>query len=165
MASWTRDRGRIRALGTGSLLGLLALVGGCSGPSGLGQPESGGEAVGGAVSVGVGSTAGVGTSPGGPPSSGELSCSLPVAGAPVFGSQMLSFSSPARTELYTWVTDVDAAALRADKQLFPQLPQPAFNSVALRGQTFSADPGVASLAMALSGALFANGRFTWPDCS
>ena len=178
MLSWagmlglTWDSGRIRALGAGPLLAALAYVGGCSVSSSSGTsvenpgfgsggsnssdpPPSVGPSTGGAVSVGG--------KAGGPGS--QLSCSVAVVPAPVFGTQRVSAAAPAPAlgEFYTWTTDEQAAALRTDQVLFPQAQQPNFMIPSLQQLSFSPNAAVAQLATALGGDLFASGRVAWSE--
>ena len=157
MAGWTRDLGRIRALGVGPLLGALVFLGACSGSSAGtgGPPVFAGET---GPSVGVAGSANAGGASG-----GELSCNPPTVAQPVFLNQIFNSVSPARAELYSWTTDEQAAELRADKQLLAHPQQPEFVSNSLRSLTFSADPAAAQLATVLSGPQFATGRVAWAE--
>ncbi len=176
MLGWTRDLGRIRALGVGPVLSVGLCLAGCSlssSTSSVGAPFETGSASGGADSgppiaaggpstggaVGFAGSTGTGTS------SSQLSCAPAVAGtsAPVFTNQVLSFAAPSRAELYSWITDDDATALRASRQLFPPLAEPSFTSLALQALTHVSDPLTAQLATSLSGPEFANGRLAWPE--
>jgi hypothetical protein len=81
----------------------------------------------------------------------------------VFAAELVLHSAPARTELYTWVTDEEAATLRTEQQLFRPLAQPTFNGAALQALAARTDPVISQLATFLRGEQFASGRVAWPE--
>jgi hypothetical protein len=96
------------------------------------------------------------------PGGAAPACELPTTTSPVFGDQDVNGRAPVALELYTWMTDEDAARLREAKVLFSasnSAPAAALSLLSLLSR--SAD-GEAPLAQALSQS-FALSRFAWPE--
>jgi hypothetical protein len=171
MLGSTRDLGRIRVPSAGAIVGVILCIVGCqAGPSApVGGEELGG-AVGGSESAGPpiptdGPSTGGGTGIAGGFTGSELSCAGggASASAPVFATQLVHHSTPARAELFSWVTDEEAVALRSEQQLFRPLGQPSFKGAALQALMARTDPVTSQLATVLGGEQFANGRVAWPE--
>lgn len=177
MLSWggmlgsTRDLGRIRVPSAGAVLGVVLCFVGCQ--AGTSAPV-GGEVVGGTVGGSENAGPPVGTdgpSTAGAPgiaggfTGGELSCAGGDASAatPVFATQLVHHSTPARAELFSWLTDEEAIALRGEQELFRPLGQPSFRGAALQALIARTDPVTSQLATVLGGEQFASGRVAWPE--
>ena len=96
-------------------------------------------------------------------------CGFETVAAPVFLDQMVEGNTPARLELYSWTTDAQASALRADRVLFSQNGDdglgPGYALMYLRQLAASEAAGLelGKLASVLSGELFAKPRYAWPE--
>jgi hypothetical protein len=117
--------------------------------------------VGGSVSVpdGPGASAGGSAGIGGP----VVTCATADVDHPVFGAQVFSDLTAARLELFSWTTDEQALALRANPELlFGQNQRPGFTIMPLELLTQDSDPALAQVAKLVQASL-ATGRFAWPD--
>jgi hypothetical protein len=132
MVGRMRDGERVLARNWGSLALLPVVLAACGGSpggfSGSGSfgPDSaavGGAAGGSTISgpdVGIGGEpSGIAGAPNAP--GGGLSCSPPLSNAPVFGPQSFNDLMPARAELYSWVSDDQAAAMRKGRAWLPSV--------------------------------------------
>jgi hypothetical protein len=164
----------MRAKNCGALAGLVLGIAACGAPA---SPET-------SPPIFVGPAEGAGSPPIGPivgPSAGGsasiiegpatigspgngVTCAVARVGDPVFGAQSFSDLTPARAELFTWATDEQAAALRADQVLFP--PNAQTDPVAatlqyMQGLNASGD-ATAQVATILSASL-GSARVAWPE--
>jgi hypothetical protein len=95
-------------------------------------------------------------------------CLAPGASEPVFKAQAVNQLAPARRELYSWTTNEQAAALRADRVLFTTVEQeglgPGYAFTFLSQIASGAsDPEQQQLASLLGGELFAKKRYAWSE--
>jgi hypothetical protein len=122
----------------------------------------------GAFTVGAAGAVSVGTGPGVSTGGGNPACVQPQVTDQVFRAQALNNGLAARRELYSWTTEEQAAALRADQVLFSKVESEGLGA----GYAFtylsdlamsSTNPDQKKLAAVLSGDLFSKKRYAWPE--
>lgn len=91
----------------------------------------------------------------------EMPCALVNTDQPTFADQVVAGPTLVTRELYSWVSDEDAAALRTDKNLFHQSAGNGAPFTMLVGPIY-ATADETMLAHALSAA-FQLGRYAWPE--
>ena len=166
-----REYGRARAKNCGTLAGLLFGIAACGAPAPGPAPNSGppvfiggGTEVAGGAPIGASTGSSVGGAAGGIDTVGSagpgVTCAVPQVSDPVFAPQILG-EQPARSELYTWLTDEQAAALRTSQVLFPSnaIRNPIDST--LQTLSYNSD-ATAAVAKALSASLGFS-RSVWPE--
>ena len=153
----------MRARNWGALAGLVIGIAACgAAPSGsVGSPP---EFVGGETEV-AGSGPSVGGAAGAPgsvvgPGNG-VTCAIPSVTDPVFATQTFSDLTPARGELFAWLTDDQAAALRTDQILFR--PSTRRNKIAGTLQGLASISDATGQVATLLGASLGSALVAWPE--
>jgi hypothetical protein len=114
----------MRAKKSGALAALVFGIAACGAPPSASAPDF----VGSATEIAGGADFGPSTGPSAGGAAGGfdtavgpgngVTCTVPLVKDPVFGAQTFSDLTPARGELFAWLTDEQASALRTDQILF-----------------------------------------------
>jgi hypothetical protein len=171
MVGSTRDHGRMRAEKWAALAALALGIAACgASPSSAGGwtpqvlltpgPEAaGGAEIGPSTGPSAGGAAGGFNESGG---FGGVVCVVPLVGSPVLGAQDFSYQTPAHSELFSWATDEQAAALRTNQVLFPSNATTDAVAGTLQSLAANGDAATVQVAKILSASL-GSARVAWPE--